>query len=239
MILSLFACMPMTVLPPPVPMAKGKSEVGVGLSYTFGESIDRQIDLENTDDNWFDNAFTPGGGLQGEGYYRYAFSKNFQAGATVFYGQSGGGPGGGVFVRVPFKLSDKLTVGLDGQIGLLWYAVGLPIAYEVADKLWIGTEPMYRAGTVVLPLTATYKIGKGWMIGAEALYYNTAGNEELGTEALSQFGMALSITKRTGKDEDDDSGKKKSSSSDSDSSSGGKKGGKKKGSGGGDSGTNR
>lgn len=242
LLLALIACVPVSVLPPPTPLAKGASEAGLGVSYTFDDVVDRGIGAlaEEQNQSWLETPFAPSGGIDGQIYYRYRVGKNFEAGAMAFYGQGGGGPGGGVYARVPFSIGKKLDLGIDAQLGLLWYAVGVPISYKVSKGFYITAEPMYRAGTIVIPAGVSYKPGGGWSLGAQGMYLHTTAKE--GVDASGRFAAALTVGYRLGKDEEDTSNDNKGDGKkDKDKKPKKDKDGKKKGGGGGGDGggTNR
>ena len=61
-----------------------------------------------------------------------------------------------------------------------------------------------------MPLGVTYRLGGGWMIGAQGLYMYTGAREDVGTDAQSHFGVSLAVSMRMGKEGDDGDNKKDS-----------------------------
>ena len=125
------------------------------------------------------------------------FSERVDIGETAFFGVTSG-LGGGVFLRVRLNNSKGAYVGGQGELGVGWGGLALPVSGKVGDKLWLYTNPAVRlvvgditgdvpnislAPQIFLPAGASLGLGKGFRLHSEVNltlggtmeYYDTPG----------------------------------------------------------------
>lgn len=138
---TLWACAPVTTLPPPLPMAKGDTNIGGGL---IGGAFDLNAQTRSVDDLQ--------GHINAQGWASVAVTDWLDAYWTGFLGSSsGGGTGAGLHVDV-LEL-ERLSLGVQASGGFAYYAASLPVAVTVTDQLILYTNPGITHGTLFQPST--------------------------------------------------------------------------------------
>ena len=86
----------------------------------------------------------------------------------------GGGIGAGLYLGATSRYfvvdQDTLRVGIEGQFGFLWAAIGVPVAVRLNDNLWLHTAPSvgYRlAHQTRLPVGLSIDQSDGLRLGFE------------------------------------------------------------------------
>lgn len=68
---------------------------------------------------------------------------------------------------------ERLVVGLDAQIGMLWYSLGVPVAARLSDRIWLYTEPSVGGrytGIVNMPVGVSIEMAERARLSAEVDY---------------------------------------------------------------------
>lgn len=151
---ALWACGPIAVAPPPVPMAEGRTQE-IGLAPSFGAAVPCAVDFVCS-------------GPSLAGWYRTRVGKS-DLGAFVFAGTPSL-VGAGFLFRYRLVEQDRLVAALQLDGGFLYGALGVPIAFSVADHTWIYVTPQVRA-----QLWSPARIGTG-------LRWTSPGGLALGVE---------------------------------------------------------
>ena len=145
------ACAPVMGAPSPVPIPKGyaaESGAGVMAGYRFNEPT--RVPIVNS-----------------QFWYRQNLDNEQQqeTGALLQVGFPAMISGGWFFRSPILRDSDSLVVSSQVELGLLWAACGVPIAFRLKETLWLTTHPTLRYSALSV-LHAP--LGLAWQVGNDA-----------------------------------------------------------------------
>lgn len=187
---ALWACAPVAMVRPPVPMpADDRSEIG--LAAGINEA------LETT--GYLTPMSTPNGPT-GQLWYAHHFGDDrFVLGAVVFGGTSSL-IGTGVTLRYNAVRAQRFRLGLDVDGGLGWVSAGVPMAFRFTDALWLYTAPSagYRAAQAIrVPVGLSIGLGDHVLLTPEvSVGAGGAGNGLVYSVAGPQVAASLGSTFR-------------------------------------------
>lgn len=153
---ALWACGPIAVAPPPVPMAGGRTHE-LGLAPSMATRVPPcGISIEC-------------GGPSLAAWYRHTIGRS-DVGAIAFGGSTTLG-GVGVLFRHRLVQREAFLVALQLDGGFLYAAAGLPLAFALSEQTWVHLTPQVR-GQAWVPLRLstglTFTSRGGVSLGAEA-----------------------------------------------------------------------
>lgn len=99
----------------------------------------------------------------------------------------------GAALRPRLLETDRLVLGLDGQVGLLWASLGVPLAARVNERVWIFTEPsvgLRNTGLFDLPLGVALHVHDRVDLSVQADYAITPPLMKLG---YVESGLGVSV----------------------------------------------
>lgn len=125
---ALWGCVPVTQLPPPVPMAKGdEAMIGAALVGGAWDTTNQERPTSATF-------------ISVQGFKMVPLTDRWNLGGTAFLGSHESG-GIGAFARLDLVEGDRLYLGAQAGGGFLYAALGLPVGFAVTDSLWLYTHP--------------------------------------------------------------------------------------------------
>lgn len=181
-----------------MPLGAGGTELGlVGSASERWRLGEAGVPDDASLDDWLAGAYAPGRGVDGAAWLRHAFGDRLDLGLVGFYGQAQGGGGGGFFARGSAP-HGPVRLGLQIEVGWLWYGVGVPVAVQLGEHWWITTQPLFRAGSAGLPLALAWT-GGPWLLQAEGLAWYTPESTRLGTPAALVLSGSVAVGLRLGR----------------------------------------
>lgn len=170
------ACAPVATFGPQSPMGIGSDlQVGAQLVGGIPLATPEHCGEINQDDPDFTRDMAPNT-CRGLGEATFWFARRF--GAVDFVPVLALGNvspvylSGGLAARLRIVDSEDLLVGIEGQVGWLWAALGVPLSAAVGDNVWIFASPSigYRAANVLqLPVGAGLQVSERWSVTAEVI----------------------------------------------------------------------